>query len=118
MVPPCREACLDFLEGCVAHLISFLPKIKLITGKNFTNISEIDRQQMMNCNYLPMVNGTSPCFYEPVSCPAPPSMQNGYLLNVTNSTGSYPVGSAQNYVCLDEDDITENKTVTWLYSGQ
>ena len=80
MVPPCREACLDFLEGCVAHLISFLPKIKLITGKNFTNISEIDRQQMMNCNYLPMVNGTSPCFYDPVSCPAPPSMQNGYLL--------------------------------------
>ena len=28
------------------------------------------------------------------------------------------MGSAQNYVCLDEDDITENKTVTCLYSGQ
>ena len=33
MVPPCREACEDFLEGCMTHFQPILPEIGLLVGK-------------------------------------------------------------------------------------
>ena len=107
IVPPCRETCLDFVQGCTAHFGQILLQTK---GNK--------KLQVANCNYLLDANGTLPCFYKPVTCPPPPDITNGLLVNVINSTKSHYLGSRLEYICQDEYDMKGNGTVTCLYSGQ
>ena len=118
IIPPCREACLDFVEGCVTHFYSILPEIELLVGKNLSVMSKVDLLKLANCSYLPPANGIIPCFYKPVTCPAPPAVHNGFLLNVTNETARYPLGSVKEYVCQDGQERKGNSTITCLHSGQ
>ena len=118
MVPPCREAFLDFLAGCTTRLLSSLPEIGLVLGKNLTGISKVDLLKGVNFSYLPPANGSIPCLYRPVTCPAPPAVHNGFLVNSVNATRPYPLGSEQEYVCWNGDQMTGNNSVTCLYSGK
>ena len=118
MVPPCREACLDLLEACVYHFLPILPKLGVITGKKLSGISKDELLKVANCSYLPPVNGSTPCFYKPVNCPAPPTVQNGFLLNTNNVTTSNSLGSQEEYPCLDDYVLIGNVTVTYQHSGQ
>ena len=113
MIPPCREACLDFLHGCIAFIGKTVLRIRM-TAK----YSKIDN--FLNCDYLPDANGTLPCFYKPVTCPAPPAVNKGFLLGTTNATTSYPLGSVKEYVCQDGHEWTGNNrsTTSCLHSGQ
>ena len=117
MVPMCRESCLDFLNGCVTHALSLSPKLRSIISDLVENFTPSDIYKSMNCNYLPPANGSAPCFHKPVSCPAPPTINNGFKVNASNITAPYPADSIQQYVCQDQYNMTKNSTVTCLYSG-
>ena len=127
MVPPCRESCLDFLNGCVTHVLSISPKLRSI----MPHLKSSDIYNSINCNYLPPASGSTPCFYKPVYCAAPPTINNGFKVNVSNMNTNngfkvnvsnmnttYPLDSIQEYVCQDEYRILENSSVTCMYSGQ
>ena len=112
MIPPCREACLDLVQGCFDRLNLSMPQI------NFTDIEVSPVDIVADCSYLPPTNGSIPCFYKPVTCPTPPIVNNGFRVNATNMTTLYPLDSVQEYVCQDECEIRGDSTVTRLYSGQ
>ena len=112
MVPPCREACSDLVQGCFVRVNLFMPQI------NFTDMKMPPFDLVANCSYLPPANGSLPCFYKPVTCPAPPNVQNGFRVNYSDTNTSYPLDSVQEYVCQDEYKIRGDSTVTCLYSGQ
>ena len=114
MVPPCREACLDFSQGCTTYFHQMLLQTKIFANE----AKKHKNTQVANCNYLPVANGTLPCFYKQVICPVPPDLANGILVNVINSTKSHYLGSRLEYICQDEYDMKGNGTVTCLYSGQ
>ena len=118
MVPPCRESCLDFLNGCVTHALHVSPELRSIMADLMEELPSSDIYNSINCNYLPPVNGNIPCFYKPVFCPPPPTIKNGFKGNISNISTPYPLDSIQEYVCQDKYKMRENSTVTCLYSGQ
>ena len=118
MVPPCRESCLDFLNGCVIHALRVSPELRSIMTDFVEELPSSDIYNSINCNYLPPVNGSTPCFYKPVFCPPPPTIKNGFKVNFSNISTPYPLDSIQEYVCQDQYKMTENSTVACLYSGQ
>ena len=115
IVPPCRETCLDFFQASIGHLSSILLQSQMITTNS--KLDDLDLQ-FADCSYLPDASGRLQCFYKPVTCPEPPDLTNGLLVNVTNYTRSYYLDSRLEYNCKDEYDMKGNSTVTCLYSGQ
>ena len=118
MVPPCRESCLDFLNGCVMHPLHVSPELRFIMADFVEELPSRDVYNSINCSYLPPANENTPCFYKPVFCPPPPTIKNGFKVNVSNLSIPYPLDSTQEYVCQDQYKMAENSTVTYLYSGQ
>ena len=118
MVPPCRESCWDFLNGCVRFMFSAYQKMKILIPDLYGNVTLSDTFNAINCTYLPPTNGSTPCFYKSVTCPAPPIVNNGFLLNANNTTISYPLGSVKEYVCQDGYVWTGNNTISCQHSGQ
>ena len=82
------------------------------------NVTQSDIFNTVNCNYLPSVKGSIPCFYKPVTCPAPPAVKNGFLLNSTQSRKFYHLGATHQYICQGEHVVTGNSRVTCYHSGQ
>ena len=115
MVPPCRESCLDFLNGCAAYILSVSPKLKMLILDTYANVSSSDVYNAVNCSYLPPANGSIPCFYKNVTCSVPPQNQFD-----TNSRKLYPLGAKHFYVCHGTNQRLEtgNNTMTCLHSGQ
>ena len=97
-IPPCREMCEDFFEGCGGFLFS--------------------DQFEMNCQYLPPYNGTIPCFHEPVTC-EPPSNVNNLRQTSAEYNNYYSPNSEIEYGCTNEGHSIEGDVARrCLYSGQ
>ena len=111
----CKETCSEFLQSCLklwslAHDSIF----KKWKKKPQPNISEV-----LDCNYLPSVNDLIPCYYEPVTCDAPPNVTNARIINEIILNVTYRAMSQVQYECLNETFQMEgNSIVTCLYSGQ
>ena len=43
------------------------------------SLSEGRYKDIFNCDYLPSVNGSMPCFYEQVTCGTPPNVTNTFI---------------------------------------
>ena len=118
MVPPCRESCFDFLNGCVSDVLSLSPRLQMLIPDLVGNFTQSDIFNAVNCNYLPSVNGSIPCFYKPVTCPAPPAVKNGFLLNNNQSRKFYHLGATYKYICQGEHVAMGISKVTCYHSGQ
>ena len=124
IIQPCKETCIDLLEGCGTTFETLIDKLGKLGDSFLFDVSHI-RQiahspvecPLIDCNYLPSVKGPIPCFYEPVTCAAPPELKNATF--VGNSTKTYPVLSTVEYSCLNNSLFLQgNNTVTCLYSGK
>ena len=115
MVPPCRESCLDFSKGCLVNVLTESPRLKMLHPDFLENVTSSDIYNAINCQHLPPANGSTPCFYKPVSCPMPPNGQHKFLIN---DTKFYPLGATYDLICPDGHVVTGNNTVTCLPSGK
>ena len=116
----CKETCLIFIHSCLELwkpvLNSYFKTAKFEKWRKngHGNISEF-----LNCNYLPSVNDSIPCYYKPVTCQSPPNVTNARIINDSGLNRTYLAMSQVEYECLDEIFQMEgNSTVTCLYSGE
>ena len=116
---PCREMCWDLLNACwpkLRHLYSIeLPFQK--HGLDY--MSSLNKSKLVNCDYLPSLHGSIPCFYKPVTCDSPPDVTNGTrILNITKKD-VYQLQDVVQYACVNDTlEMRGNASITCLYSGQ
>ena len=103
-MPPCRENCWDFVNGC-------LGLVQKIAHKS-------DLKIFLNCDYLPTVGSDIKCFYKAVTCEAPPKIPHGKIEDGVISNGTYPLHSQLNIKCVNDTFVMKgNRTITCQYTG-
>ena len=105
-IPPCKETCWDFLNGCQRKYR------KLFTYKK-TDITDF-----LNCDYLPTVGSDIKCFYKAVTCGLPPKIPHGRIEDGVISNGTYPLHTELSFKCVNETFVIKgNSTITCMYTG-
>ena len=94
IIPPCREMCHEYLNGC-GHI-----------ARNFT---------YFNCDYLPASNGVIPCQDEKVTCSFPGFVTNSYyFMRRKSSRRNYSI----EYHCNDGFTMKGNSKIVCMYNGE
>ena len=103
-IPPCRENCWDFVNGC----LGLVQKI----------VHNSDLKTFLNCDYLPTVGSDIECFYKAVTCEAPPKIPNGRIVDGTITNRTYPLHAQLNIKCVNDTFVIKgNRTIICQYSG-
>ena len=103
-IPPCRETCWDFVNGCLG-----------VAQKLFKDNA---LKTFLNCNYLPTGGSDIKCFYKAVTCEAPPKVPHGKIEGGTITNGTYPLHTQLNIECLNETFVIKGShTITCQYTG-
>ena len=103
-IPPCRENCWDFVNGCLGI-------VQKIAHNN-------DLKTFLNCDYLPAVGSDIKCFYKAVTCEAPPKIPHGRIEGGTITNGTYPLHAQLNIKCVNDTFVIKgNRTITCQYNG-
>ena len=117
VIHPCKETCHEFVEACFKNVESAFKKMRFI-GSRFGMSPDIDVKEELNCDYLPSLKGPINCYYRPVTCRAPPNINNTRITKGLADDGIYLAMSQVEYKCLNETFQMEgNKTLTCLYNG-
>ena len=104
MVPMCSEMCTAFIDSCIKQMASIMTKQSTLPSSLVIRwLAEVMETGMepvfIDCNYLPSVTGSIPCFYKNVTCNPPPVVPNAEILGLRDAyTGLMTV----QYVCSDE----------------
>ena len=120
---PCREMCWDFINGCWPKLkISFArmgSKRRHHNKAYFEYVSLMNISEHFDCDYLPSLHGSIPCFYKPVTCDSSPDVTNGTrILNITKKD-VYQLHDVVQYTCVnDKFEMIGNTSITCLYNGE
>ena len=115
----CKETCYIFLYSCqeIIKLISY-SYYKRVNPERWRNNAHRNVSEFVHCNYLPSVDDPVTCYYQPVTCPPPPDVTNGRIINGSEHNETYPVKFQVEYVCVHESlQMERNSTVTCLYGG-
>ena len=121
---PCREMCWAAIEGCWKKSLDFLARMDSEFRYNnlfYVDIlPSMDKLQIFNCDYLPSLYGSVPCFYKPVTCDPPPDVTDRVtILNASTKKDVYQLHDVIHYVCVNETfEMKGNSTITCLYSGE
>ena len=111
---PCREMCRDIIEGCwekLSPLIAF--------RRPGWRVNRDRYYQLVNCDYLPSLHGSVPCFYKPVTCDSPPDVTNGAAILSITQKEVYTLHDVVQYACVNETlKIVGNESAVCLYSGK
>ena len=103
-IPPCRETCWDFINGCLG-----------VAQKLFKDNA---LKTFLNCNYLPAVGSDIKCFYKAVTCEPPPKVPHGKIEDGAITYGTYPLHTQLNIECLNKTFVIKgNSTITCQYTG-
>ena len=97
IIHPCREMCHDYMRGCNFH-------------KGYWKI--------INCDYLPSLSGDIPCFYEPIWCNKPPTVNNAEVRIFYSKKGEHSLPNTAQYYCSEGFKLDGNKSVICMRSGQ
>ena len=122
MVTVCRETRADFVEACVDDILFIL---RNVTTYDYTlkilkeKIESVPLNRAKEfCNYLPSANSTVPCFYEPVTCYAPPKVKNAEMQNEIIMNKTYLLDYKVTYSCKNETQLRGNNTIACMQSGR
>ena len=123
VIHPCREMCQDVLEGCWQELWALLARMSSEFRYNnyfyFTFLPDIRKLKLINCNYLPSLHGSVPCFYKNVTCDSPPDVTNGTRIINATEKNVYELYDVVQYACVNETfTMKRNSAITCLYSGE
>ena len=122
MIPPCKEACLDFMDACFNDVLYVLKKstssqMGVFNLNTKLQNSSLSGDQFLDCNYLSSVAESFPCFFEPVTCNHPPNATNADLQNVTELNDTYLVHSKVVYLCQPGTYMIGANSVQCQYDG-
>ena len=70
------------------------------------------------CDYLPSLGGDIPCFYKPVTCGYPPSVENTAMANTSVNYNDYSGLDTVDYSCNEGFQMEGNRKISCLISGQ
>ena len=123
IIPSCRETCHELFNGCLDSIISHYSRMNHVIDLSKYEkyeLDSVDSDDLLNCDYLPSVNGSIPCFYKPVICDAPLNITNAVIIDIINDSNvHYPLHSQIKYSCqTDQFQMEGNETITCQYSGQ
>ena len=118
VIYPCKKTCLDLRAACSKIT---LPNVYDFGNKSFIRHHgdkvTIDTSGFeFNCEYLPSLGGDIPCFYKPVTCIAPPSIENG-VSNMSHLQTIYSLHDTMEYTCNEGFQMKGQKMVQCEYSG-
>ena len=103
-IPPCRENCWDFVNGC----LGLVQKIA----------HNSDFKTFLNCDYLPTVGSDIECFYKAVTCEALPKIPNGIIEAGAITNRTYPLHTELNIKCVNDTFVIKgNSSITCQYTG-
>ncbi len=116
VVQACRELCYD-AQYAYREIEYYNPEKWRTVKKLLNNLSWVNKlEDLVNCTYLPSLNGNIPCFYKPVVCGPPPNVTNA---TVSHKGDKFPATSKVKYSCVsDLLTMKGNSTVRCLYSGK
>ena len=100
---PCREMCWDLVNGCWKTIAAFV-------------IRHLDVSTAVDCDFLPSLHGSIPCFYKPVTCDSPPDVTNGVAIFNSTKKDVYQLHDVVQYACVNE--MRDNDSIICQYSGQ
>ena len=120
VIHPCREMCHDFRTACSKITLPkdtiLRDKIPHVPSGDNNIIVEAALFKYFNCDYLPSLKGDIPCFYKPVTCGSPPSVQNAAVLNFSDKT--FSAFDTVDYSCNEGFQMEGNTKISCLISGQ
>ena len=123
VIHPYREMCWDFVEGCWQKYLDFLARMdsqfRYVNRNHLGFMSSAEKSQIIDCDYLPPLHGSVPCFYKPVTCESPPGVTNGTnILNITQKD-IYQLHDVIQYTCANEAfQLRGNSATMCQYSGE
>ena len=117
---PCREMCHDLRTACSKITLPKDTKLwkKIPHVPSWENIVVDIPYTGYDCDYLPSLNGDIPCFYKPVTCKTPPTVQNATMSNVSVNYNDYSVLDTVDYSCNEGFEMVGNKKISCMYSEQ
>ena len=120
MLQICKETCFLFLNSCLKFLKQVLHSyLKNAPFEHWRKYADKNISDEVDCNYLPSLNDSIPCYYKPVTCDPPPNVTNARIINGSEHDGTYLAKFQVEYECVNETFQMEgNSTVTCLYSGE
>ena len=120
VIHPCREMCYDLRKACSKITLNrsiVSGKIPQVMPEDNTLILDATSVSI-NCDYLPSLGGDIPCFYKPVTCGSPPSVENVAILNMSNKNNIHSALDTIDYSCNEGFKIEGNKKISCMYSGK
>ena len=93
---PWIEMCRDIIEGCwekLSPLIAF--------RRPGWSVNRDRYYQLVNCDYLPSLHGSVPCFYKPVTCDSRPDVTNGAAILSITQKDVYTLHDVVQYACVN-----------------
>ena len=120
VIPICKETCFILFHSCqeIWRLILY-SYFKSAKFKKWKKHAHRNISNFLDCNYLPSVHDSIPCFYKPVMCDPPPNVTNARIINGSEHGGTYLAKFQVEYECVGETFQMEgNSSVTCLYSGE
>ena len=114
----CRETCQEVISACEAEYLSVFRTIhsakqQFLFDSSFIaqllNHMPVKSAPPFNCDYLPSVNGTIPCFHKPVTCSPPPEWEPNGAVVIGNISQSYLTLSEVEYSCPNDSFIMKRE---------
>ena len=117
VIHPCREMCWDFKDACLAKWFLLIKKAVSKYGWPKHILNGFSRST--DCDYLPSLHGSVPCFYKPVTCDSPPDISNDAIILNSTQEKIYHIHDVVHYACINDGfQIRGNDSITCLYSGE
>ena len=117
VIHPCREMCWDLKAACLQKWLSMATDLN---SKFFWKGAYLlgNWSMEIDCDYLPSLHSSIPCFYKPVTCDSPPDVTNGTkILNATQKD-VYQLHEVVQYACVNDTfNMIGNSSISCLHSG-
>ena len=119
VIHPCREMCWEIKDGCLQKWSFMATKLFPKYGKDRVEDSYSDLSNGFDCDYLPSVYGSIPCFYKQVTCDSPPDVTNSTKILKDTNKDVYQMHDVVLYTSINETfQMVGNSSITCLYNGE
>ena len=117
VIHPCRETCWAILDACWQTWLSLGGNLARKYGRKWDE-NQSYRSKEIDCDLLPSLNGSVPCFYNPVTCDSPPDVTNSTVMVNASQQDGYQLHDVVQYACLIKTfEMRGTWYITCLYSG-
>ena len=112
---PFREMCWDVKEACLQKWQSLAENVFFRYVWDIFHGPSI----IIDCDYLPSLYGSFPCFYKPVTCDSPQDVTDGTVMVNSTQKDIYGLHDVVQYTCINETlRMVGNNSVVCMYSGE